>query len=55
METMLVTRRERFLLETIRKVLYGSVEAAIRAGRIRTVKKIVETFDLDKGVDNRRS
>lgn len=39
----LLTKEEIALIETVRKVLWGSVEVSIRNGEIKVIKKITET------------
>lgn len=50
-----LTREENFLIEVVRKVIWGSVEVIIKNGDIKVVKKIIETYNIEKdlAVDKR--
>ena len=41
-----LTSDEIFLIEVVRKIIWGNVEVVIKDGEVKVIKKVVETYNL---------
>ena len=41
-----LTDEEIFLIEVVRKIIWGNVEVIIKNGEVKVIKKVVETYNL---------
>ena len=52
LEAVFLNPEEQALIEVVRKILWGSVEVKMRSGKIKVIKKTVETYVFDR--DNKK-